>query len=190
MINVHASLLPRYRGAAPVHRAVIDGMPETGVTIMRMVLGTRRGRHVCQGDATDRPDETSDIVERDLADLGASLLLDVIDDLAAGRAVEEPQDDSLSTYASKITKDEGPHRLDAGGHRHSQPGPRPLSMATRVQLPEWRTAHRDAQSRGTGADKRSPGHNRGRIVRRDSRRHRPSADDSPSTKSSRKDDGR
>jgi len=52
-------------------------------------------------------DETSDIVERDLARLGASLLLDVIDDLAAGRAVEEPQNGSLSTYASKITKEEG-----------------------------------------------------------------------------------
>ena len=53
------------------------------------------------------PDETSDVVERDLAELGASLLLEVIEDLAAGRAVEEPQDDSLSTYASKVTKDEG-----------------------------------------------------------------------------------
>ena len=79
MINVHASLLPKYRGAAPVHRAVIDGDAETGVTIMRVVHGARRRRHVRQGDATDRPDETSDVVERDLADLGASLLVEVVD---------------------------------------------------------------------------------------------------------------
>jgi methionyl-tRNA formyltransferase len=107
MINVHASLLPRYRGAAPVHRAVIDGMPETGVTIMRMVLALDAGGMFAKVTRPIGPDETSDVVERDLARLGASLLVDVIDDLAAGRAVEEPQDDSLSTYASKITKDEG-----------------------------------------------------------------------------------
>ncbi|HEY6614266.1 MAG TPA: methionyl-tRNA formyltransferase [Vicinamibacterales bacterium] len=107
MINVHASLLPRYRGAAPVQRAVIDGMPETGVTIMRMVLALDAGAMFAKVTRPIGADETSDIVERDLAHLGASLLLDVIDDLAAGRAVEESQDDSLSTYASKITKEEG-----------------------------------------------------------------------------------
>ena len=107
MINVHASLLPRYRGAAPVQRAVIDGMPETGVTIMRMVLDLDAGGMFAKVTRPIGSDETSDIVERDLAHLGASLLLDVIDDLAAGRAVEEPQNDSLSTYASKITKEEG-----------------------------------------------------------------------------------
>ena len=107
MINVHASLLPRYRGAAPVQRAVIDGMPETGVTIMRMVLALDAGGMFAKVTRPIGSDETSDIVERDLAHLGASLLLHVIDDLAAGRAVEEPQNDSLSTYASKITKEEG-----------------------------------------------------------------------------------
>ncbi|HEY6616706.1 MAG TPA: methionyl-tRNA formyltransferase [Vicinamibacterales bacterium] len=107
MINVHASLLPRYRGAAPVQRAVIDGMPESGVTIMRMVLDLDAGGMFAKVMRPIGSDETSDIVERDLAHLGASLLLDVIDDLAAGRAVEEPQNDSLSTYASKITKEEG-----------------------------------------------------------------------------------
>ena len=107
MINVHASLLPRYRGAAPVQRAVIDGMPETGVTIMRMVLDLDAGGMFAKVMRPIGSDETSDIVERDLAHLGASLLLHVIDDLAAGRAVEEPQNDSLSTYASKITKEEG-----------------------------------------------------------------------------------
>jgi len=107
MINVHASLLPRYRGAAPVQRAVIDGMPETGVTIMRMVPALDAGGMFATVTRAIGPDETSDIVERDLAVLGASLLIDVIDDLAAGRAVEELQDHTQSTYASKITKEEG-----------------------------------------------------------------------------------
>ena len=107
MINVHASLLPRYRGAAPVQRAVIDGVPQTGVTIMRMVAALDAGGMFAKVTRPIGPDETSDVVERDLADLGASLLIEVIEDVAAGTAVEEPQDDSLSTYASKVTKDEG-----------------------------------------------------------------------------------
>ena len=107
MINVHASLLPRYRGAAPVHRAVIDGVPETGVTIMRMVPALDAGSMFAKVTRPIGPDETSDVVERDLAALGASLLIEVIDDLVAGRAVEELQDHTQSTYASKITKEEG-----------------------------------------------------------------------------------
>ena len=107
MINVHASLLPRYRGAAPVQRAVLDGVPLTGVTIMRMVAALDAGGMFAKVTRPIGPDETSDVVERDLAELGASLLLDVIDDLIAGTAVEESQDDRLSTYATKVTKDEG-----------------------------------------------------------------------------------
>jgi len=107
MINVHASLLPRYRGAAPVQRAIIDGVPLTGVTIMRMVPALDAGGMFAQATRPVGPDETSDVVEQDLAELGAELLLEVIEDLVAGRAVEEPQDDHLSTYAPKVTKDEG-----------------------------------------------------------------------------------
>jgi methionyl-tRNA formyltransferase len=107
MINVHASLLPWYRGAAPVQRAVIDGVPQTGVTIMRMVAALDAGAMFAKVTRPVGPDETSDVVERDLAELGASLLVEVMEDLAVGRAIEEPQDDSLSTYASKVTKDEG-----------------------------------------------------------------------------------
>jgi methionyl-tRNA formyltransferase len=107
MINVHASLLPKYRGAAPVHRAVIDGAVETGVTIMRVAATLDAGNMFAKTRRPIGPDETSDLVERDLAELGASLLITVIEDLAAGRAVEEPQDDMLSTYAARLTKDEG-----------------------------------------------------------------------------------
>lgn len=107
MINVHASLLPEYRGAAPVHRAVIDGRTGTGVTIMRVVQALDAGPMLGKAAHPIGPDETSVEVERALAALGAPLLIEAVDALAAGTAVEEPQDDSRATYASKILKSEG-----------------------------------------------------------------------------------
>jgi methionyl-tRNA formyltransferase len=107
MINVHASLLPKYRGAAPVHRAVIDGEAETGVTIMRVVKELDAGNMLAKVTRPIGPDETSDVVERDLGRLGAPLLVEVVDRLAAGPIDEERQDFMLATYAPKITKEEG-----------------------------------------------------------------------------------
>ena len=107
MINVHASLLPKYRGASPVHRAVIDGEAQTGVTIMRMVEALDAGDVMARIARPIRPDETSDEVERDLADLGADLLLEVVDRIEAGTATSEPQDEGASTYAPRLTKEEG-----------------------------------------------------------------------------------
>jgi methionyl-tRNA formyltransferase len=107
MINVHASLLPKYRGAAPVHRAVIAGEPETGVTIMRMIKALDAGAMFATVRRPIGAAETSDEVERELATMGAALLIEVIEELAAGTAREEPQDEALSTYASRLTKDEG-----------------------------------------------------------------------------------
>ena len=107
MINVHASLLPKYRGAAPVHRAVINGEPETGVTIMRVERMLDAGPMLAKEVRPIGPDDTSDAVERDLAQMGASLLVGVVDQLAAGTAHEEPQDASLSTHAARLTKEEG-----------------------------------------------------------------------------------
>jgi methionyl-tRNA formyltransferase len=110
MINVHASLLPRYRGAAPVHRAVINGESETGVTIMRVVKALDAGPMMARAIRGIGPDETSDVIERDLATLGATLLVRTVDVLAAGRAIEVPQNDAAATYAPRLTKEEG--RLD------------------------------------------------------------------------------
>src|SRR5688572_15723106 len=107
MINVHASLLPKYRGASPVHRAVIDGEAQTGVTIMRMVEALDAGDMMASVARPIGPDETSDEVERDLADLGAQLLIEVVDRIEAGTAVAEPQDARASTYAPRLTKEEG-----------------------------------------------------------------------------------
>ena len=108
MINVHASLLPRYRGAAPVHRAVMAGERETGVTIMRVVKALDAGPMLA---AVRRPigeNQTSAEVEADLAKAGARLLIDVVGRLAAGAVPEEPQNDAEATYAPRITKDDSP----------------------------------------------------------------------------------
>lgn len=107
MINVHASLLPRYRGAAPVHRAVIAGETETGVTIMRVVHELDAGAMMAVKRRPIGPNDTSPEVECDLAELGAALVLEVVDQLADGRATETPQDDALATHAPKILKAEG-----------------------------------------------------------------------------------
>ncbi len=107
LINVHASLLPRYRGAAPVHRAIIAGERETGVTIMRVVQALDAGPTLASIRRPIGPDETSEDVERDLARLGAGLLASAVDALASGHLVETPQDAAAATYAHRLTKHDG-----------------------------------------------------------------------------------
>jgi methionyl-tRNA formyltransferase len=107
MINVHASLLPKFRGAAPVHRAVIDGETQTGVTIMRVAKLLDSGEMFARAERRIDPNETSDVVERDLSEIGATLLVEVLDAIEAGTAVEEAQDHMMATFAPKITRDEG-----------------------------------------------------------------------------------
>jgi len=106
-INVHASLLPKYRGAAPVHRAVMNGDRETGVTIMRVVKELDAGPMLAKVTRPIALDETSDVVEDALAARGAELLLAVLEQMASGTAREEPQDDTQATYAHRLTKEEG-----------------------------------------------------------------------------------
>lgn len=107
MINVHASILPRYRGAAPVQRAVLAGDAETGVTIMRIVSELDAGPTFASATVPIPPDATSGDIEPVVSQLGARILLPVIEDLAAGRAREIPQDASRATFAPKVTKAEG-----------------------------------------------------------------------------------
>ena len=107
MINVHASVLPRYRGAAPIQRAVLAGDTETGVTIMRVEAELDAGPMFAVATAPIPPEATSGDMEAVLARLGARVLLPVVDDLAAGRAVETPQDHSQATFAPKITQEDG-----------------------------------------------------------------------------------
>ena len=107
LINVHASLLPRYRGASPVHRAVINGDAETGVTIMRVVKELDAGPMFAAVRVPIAIDDTTTIVESALAIRGAELLVSTLDAIEAGTARETPQDPALVTYAPKLAKAEG-----------------------------------------------------------------------------------
>lgn len=108
MINVHGSLLPKYRGAAPVHRAVIAGESMTGITIMRVVTELDAGPMLATATRPIGPDDISVEVERDLAEIGARSLIEVVDRFAQGPVVETPQDDRLATFAPKLEKSESP----------------------------------------------------------------------------------
>jgi len=104
-INVHASLLPRYRGAAPIQRAILAGEARTGVSIMRMEEGLDTGDFALQVPVAADERYACDI-EEELARVGADALAVVLDELAAGSVVWTPQEESGATYAAKITKDD------------------------------------------------------------------------------------
>ncbi len=109
-INVHASLLPRWRGAAPIQRAVEAGDTESGITIMQMDEGLDTGDMLLKVACPLNTSETGGSLHDRLADLGPPALLDALAVLAAGTARPEPQDDHHASYARKISKDEA--RLD------------------------------------------------------------------------------
>jgi methionyl-tRNA formyltransferase len=106
-LNVHASLLPKYRGASPIQRAVMNGDRETGITIMRIVLALDAGPMLATRPRAIGPDEPSDVVERDLAQIGAALLVETLDLVEEDRARETAQDEREATYAPRLAKEEG-----------------------------------------------------------------------------------
>lgn len=106
-INVHASLLPAYRGAAPIQWAVIDGLAETGVTTMYMEKGLDTGDIICQSRIPLAADETGGSLFDKLAKEGASLLVRTLKMLEDGTATRTKQDDSRSSYAKMLSKDMG-----------------------------------------------------------------------------------
>ena len=105
-INVHGSLLPAYRGAAPMQRAIMDGVSEIGVTVMQMDEGLDTGDMLLSGSLPLDPDADFGRVHDDLAVLGAGLLITALDGLEAGLITPKKQDGSRATYAAKITKEE------------------------------------------------------------------------------------
>jgi methionyl-tRNA formyltransferase len=107
-INVHASLLPKYRGAAPINWAIYHGETQTGVSIFRITTGVDTGRILTMQAIEIGPDETAGDVEARLAPLGAKLAQDVVDRIAAGESLPgTPQDDSQATKAPKLKKEDG-----------------------------------------------------------------------------------
>jgi methionyl-tRNA formyltransferase len=105
-INVHASLLPAYRGASPATRAILDGRAETGVTIMRMEAGLDTGPILLHASTPISADETAGTLTARLAALGAGLLVAALDRLAFGSLPETPQDDAAASYAPKVEVEE------------------------------------------------------------------------------------
>ncbi len=105
-LNVHASLLPRHRGAAPIEGAILAGEVETGVTIMRMVAAMDAGPMILKRAIPIAPDDTQGSLKDKLAELGAAALLEALDLIARGEAAETPQDESLATYTRPIKKED------------------------------------------------------------------------------------
>ncbi|MDX7898360.1 methionyl-tRNA formyltransferase [Aeromonas media] len=109
-LNVHGSLLPRWRGAAPIQRAIWAGDAETGVTIMQMDVGLDTGAMIRKVSCPIASDETSASLYDKLAELGPQALVDTLDAMAAGDTAAEAQDDALANYAQKLSKEEA--RID------------------------------------------------------------------------------
>lgn len=105
-INVHASLLPHYRGAAPIQRAIMDGCTKTGVTTMFMDEGLDTGKILLQSEVPISPDDTAGSLQEKLAGAGAKLLLKTIEELDQGRLHPRAQDDGQATSAHKIEKED------------------------------------------------------------------------------------
>lgn len=103
-INVHASLLPKYRGAAPIQYAIIKGEKESGVTIMQMDIGMDTGAMLDKVVVPIAENTTMGELHNALREQGAALLLQVIDKIATGTAVAEPQDDAQATYATLLDR--------------------------------------------------------------------------------------
>lgn len=105
-INVHGSLLPRWRGAAPIQRSLWAGDAETGVTIMKMDVGLDTGDMLYKLSCPITPEDTSATLYDKLAELGPQGLIKTLEQLAEGTAKPEVQDEALVTYAEKLSKDE------------------------------------------------------------------------------------
>ena len=105
MINVHASLLPRFRGAAPIQHAILAGDRETGVSIMRMEEGLDSGPVLHRVSTPIADDETGGTLTRRLAELGATALVETVSLITAGLERAQPQNDALATYAPKIGRE-------------------------------------------------------------------------------------
>ncbi|MGN1313479.1 MAG: methionyl-tRNA formyltransferase [Lachnospiraceae bacterium] len=106
-INIHASLLPKYRGAAPIQWAILEGEKETGVTLMQMNEGLDTGDMLAKCKVSIEEGETGETLFDKLTQAGARLLIDTLPAIEAGTILPEPQDDSKSSYAPMIKKEMG-----------------------------------------------------------------------------------
>ena len=135
VINVHASLLPRYRGAAPIQRAVIAGERETGVTLIRLVQEMDAGPMLARMSLPIAGHETSADVERELAAVGADLLVATVRDIAGGAGPRAAAGSRPGDLRAAPHPGGWPDRLEPAGRDHSRPRARLAPVASRVRLP-------------------------------------------------------
>ena len=120
-INVHGSLLPEYRGAAPMQRAILDGKPETGITTMYMAEGLDTGDMLLREALPIEETDNFESIHDKLGALGAKLIVQTLDGLERGNLPRIPQDDTTATYAAKITKEDCVALFDTDArHLHNQ----------------------------------------------------------------------
>jgi methionyl-tRNA formyltransferase len=133
-VNIHASLLPAYRGAAPVQRAIIDGLRETGITMMQLDEGMDTGPILLQRPVSIAPDDTSGSLLARLSGVGAEMLLETVAGLAAGTLAPRPQPSAGASHAPMLTKEDGkidwsrPAELVAARIRGVDPWPGATTM--------------------------------------------------------------
>ena len=106
-VNIHASILPRWRGAAPIQRSILEGDTETGVTVMQIAEKLDAGDMLAQRMVPINPDTTSSALHDDLAQMGADVIIGAIEDMITGKLTPMPQPDEGVTYAKKLRKEEG-----------------------------------------------------------------------------------
>lgn len=159
IVNVHPSLLPRYRGAAPIARAIAAGEAETGVTILYLSEELDAGDIILQRPVPILPDDTTRTMTARLAEEGASLLAEALRLIEAGRAPRRPQDPSEATWAKPLTREEAeidwrrPAPAIVNLVRACDPWPGAFTRVRDHELKIWRAA----AAAEPGADRRPPG---------------------------------
>jgi len=154
-INLHGSLLPKYRGAGPIQWAIINGEKETGITTMLMDAGMDTGAILLQERVVIDPEDTAGTLSAKLADLGARLLIETIRRLKAGTLKPVPQDDGQATLAPLLKKDDGvidwslPATAIANRVRGLSPWPGAFTFLNDDRLLLWRAAAREEERRAS-----------------------------------------
>jgi methionyl-tRNA formyltransferase len=150
-LNIHASLLPRWRGAAPIQRALLAGDAQTGISIMQMEAGLDTGPVLCQQALPIAPEDDAQTLHDKLAALGAQLIVAALDDLAHGRARAVPQPAAGVTYAHKIGKSDAVIDWKASAVqierviRALRPAPGASTLLRDTALKLWRASVADAR---------------------------------------------
>ena len=173
-INIHGSILPKYRGAAPIQRAVLNGETETGVTIMYMAEDLDSGDIISTAE-TEVGRKTSGKLFDELSELGAKLLVDTLPKIADGTARRVRQNEDLATYAAMISKEEGRMDFSLGARqldclvRGMSPAPGAYAYLGDVQMKVREAVPADAEETAAAADAFEGTPSAGTVLRADKR---------------------